>query len=61
MGWSFECLHSIKLYAGHAKCVFGKTQIEYLGHIISGGLIVVDPAKTRDIMDWPEPTCVKHL
>ena len=41
-------------------CAFGQTQVEYLGHIIGGGVIAVDPAKTCAIMDWPEPKCVKH-
>ena len=59
--WTFECLHSKKLYAGHAKCIFGYTQVEYLGHIIGGGVIAVDPAKTHAIMDWPEPIYVKHV
>ena len=61
MHWTFEHLHSEKLYAGCAKCVFGQTQVEYLGHIIGGGVIAVDPAKIHAIMDWPEPTYVKHI
>ena len=36
-------------------------QVEYLGHIIGGGVIVVDLAKMHAIMDWPEPTCVQHI
>ena len=59
--WSFACLLSKKLYAGYTKCVFSHTQVEYLCHIIGGGVIAIDPAKMRAIMDWPEPTCVKHV
>ena len=59
--WFFECLHSGKLYTGHAKCVFVQTQVDYLGHIVDGGVIAVVPAKACAIMDWPEPTCVKHV
>ena len=50
MHWTFENLYSEKLYAGHAKCVFGQTQVEYLGHIVGGGIFTVDPAKTHAIM-----------
>ena len=45
----------------HAKYIFAQTQVKYLGHIISGGVIAVDPAKRRAIMDWPKPTCVKPI
>ena len=30
--------------------------MKYLGHIITGDGIVVDPEKIRAIMDWPIPT-----
>ena len=59
--WTFEHWYSEKLYAGHAKCVFSQNQVEYLGHIIGGGFIAVDPAETCAIMDWQEPTYVKHI
>ena len=61
MHWTFECLHYEKLYAGHSKCFFGQTEVEYLAHIIGGGGVAVDPARTWAIVDWPEPTCVKHV
>ena len=57
----FACLHRKKLYGGCAKYVFDRTQAEYPGHIIGGAVIVVDPAKMRAIMDWPEPIYVKHI
>ena len=59
--WTFEHLCSEKLYTGHAKSVFGQTQMVYLGHIVGSGAVAVDPAKRHAIMDWPEPTCVKHI
>ena len=59
--WTFKCLHSEKLYVGRAKCVFGKTQVEYLGHITGDGVIAVDPAKMGAIMNWPKPTYVKYV
>ena len=61
MHWSFAHLCSEKLYADHAKCVFGQTWVEYLGYVIGGGVVEVDPAKTCAIMDWPELACVKHI
>ena len=48
-----------KLYAGHSKCVFDQTKIEYLGHIIGGSVIAVDPAKIHAIMNWLGPTLCK--
>ena len=36
---------------GRAKYIFGQTQVEYLGHIVGGGVVAVDPAKMRAIMD----------
>ena len=59
--WIFAYLHSEKLFTGHAKYVFGQTQVDHLDHIVGGGVIAVDSAKTHAIRDWPEPTCVKNV
>ena len=32
-----------------------------MGQIVGGGVVAVDPAKMHAIMDWPEPTCIKHV
>ena len=61
MHWTFEHLHTKKLYVGRTKCVFGLNKVDYLGYIIGGGVIAVDPVKTHAIMDWPQPTYVKHF
>lgn len=40
-----DCLRRNRLYANPEKCEFFKTEIFYLGHIISGEGIFVDPSK----------------
>ena len=61
MHWTFELLHSEKLYTGYAKFVFGQKQVEYLGHIVGGGIIAGDPDKMHAIIDWPEPKYIKYI
>ena len=56
-----ELLQKNQLYAKRSKCVFGCPEVEYLGHIISGQGVSVDPRKTTDMMIWPTPTSVKAL
>ena len=41
-----EVLQSHQLYAKQSKCVFGCVEAKYLGHIISGNGVKVDPKKT---------------
>ena len=43
------------------KCEFGVTEIEFLGHIISGDGIKADPRKVKAITEMPEPTNVTEL
>jgi hypothetical protein len=38
-----ECLREHKLYGKLSKCSFYQSKIHYLGHVISGEGIVVDP------------------
>ncbi|TYK23464.1 putative retroelement pol polyprotein [Cucumis melo var. makuwa] len=48
-----------ELYANQKKCHFAQEKIEYLGHVISGG-VAVDPEKIKAISDWSQPTNVKE-
>jgi hypothetical protein len=41
-----EKLREQKLYANLKKCNFGKTHLEFLGHIIGADGVRVDPKKT---------------
>lgn len=50
-----EILETEKLYANKKKCVFGRTSVEYLGHIISGKGVAADPSKVMAITSWPTP------
>ena len=50
-----------KLYAKRSKCVFGCVEMEYLGHLISGQGVRIDPKKTEAMWQWPIPTFVKAL
>jgi hypothetical protein len=50
-----SCLRKNKLYGKLSKCSFFQKEIHYLGHIISGKGISVDPEKVKAIMEWPVP------
>ncbi|KAL0535737.1 hypothetical protein IC582_030078 [Cucumis melo] len=50
-----------ELYANQKKCHFAQRKIEYLGHVISGEGVTVDPEKIRSISNWPQPTNVKEI
>ncbi|XP_025635201.2 uncharacterized protein [Arachis hypogaea] len=49
------------LFAKLSKCSFGKTQVEYLGHVVSLEGVRVDDSKIEAIRCWPIPTSVKKL
>jgi hypothetical protein len=49
------------LYGKLSKCSFYQSRIHYLGHVISGEGIAVDPAKVEAIMEWPAPTNVSEV
>jgi hypothetical protein len=38
-----------------SKCAFFRSEVKYLGHVISSDGISVDPSKIDAIMDWPAP------
>jgi hypothetical protein len=44
-----------------SKCSFYESKIHYLGNIISGEGIVVDPTKVEAIMEWPAPTNILEV
>ena len=49
------------LFLKPEKCRFHQSEVEYLGVIIGGGKVKMDPIKVEGIMNWPTPTSVKDV
>jgi hypothetical protein len=56
-----QFLREKKLYGKLSKCSLYQSKIPYLGHIISGEGIVVDPVKVEAIMEWITMTNVHEV
>ena len=54
-------LRQHKLYAKLSKCSFARGETPFLGHIVSGAGVRMDPAKVDAIMAWPQPASVVQL
>lgn len=54
-------LRQHQLFAKLSKCIFGQSEIEYLGHIVSRQGVATDPTKLAVIQKWPESTSVTEL
>ncbi|XP_058733369.1 uncharacterized protein LOC131604977 [Vicia villosa] len=48
----FQVLKEKKLYAKLSKCQFWLKEVSFLGHVISGDDIVVDPSKVDVVLQW---------
>jgi hypothetical protein len=44
-----------------SKCEFEKTSLVYLGHIVRGGELKIDPSKVKVILYWPNPNNVTEV
>jgi hypothetical protein len=44
-----------------SKCEFGKTSLVYLGHIVGGGELKIDPSEVKFILDFPKPNNVTEV
>jgi hypothetical protein len=56
-----QVLQDNQLYLKLEKCDFKKTEIKYLGVIISHNSMKMDPVKIKGVMEWPEPSTVKQV
>lgn len=50
-----------QLYAKESKCEFWKTEVSFLGHVVSQEGIRMDPKKVAAINSWPTPQSVSDL
>jgi hypothetical protein len=48
-------------YVKLSKCEFGKTTLVYLGHIVGGGQLKIDPSKIDVISNLLEPKSVTEI
>ena len=57
----FEKISKAGLKLKPNKCEFFKSEITYLGHVVSNKGIATDPKKIRAIQQWPRPTTVTEV
>ena len=57
----FRVLQENKLYVKREKCSFAKPEVEFLGHKITDGKLIMDKAKVKAIAEWEAPTKVTEL
>src|SRR5271156_3594248 len=56
-----ERLQENDLYLKPEKCLFWRTEVEYLGMVISENKLKMDPVKVAGIADWPTPKTIKDV
>ncbi|WVZ97583.1 hypothetical protein U9M48_043108 [Paspalum notatum var. saurae] len=54
-------LREHKLYAKFSKCAFWLKEISFLGHILSGKAVAVDPSKVEDVLNWKQPETITEI
>lgn len=52
---------NVNLRLNPKKCQFGKTEVRYLGQVLTGDGITVDPDRIQDILEVKEPRDPKEL
>ena len=57
----FECFKKAQLTAKLSKCSFGKTQLQYLGHNIGSGQMVVPEHRITALAEYKRPVTKKTL
>ncbi|GKA91967.1 putative reverse transcriptase domain-containing protein [Tanacetum coccineum] len=55
LGLILELLKKEKLYAKFPKCEFWLREVKFLGHVINGDGIHVDPSKIQAVRNWGAP------
>jgi hypothetical protein len=58
---ALERLRREKLYAKLEKCEFWLDRVSFLGHVISGEGIAIDPEKVKAVVEWTRPTSVSEI
>ncbi|GJX55615.1 putative nucleotidyltransferase, ribonuclease H [Tanacetum coccineum] len=56
-----ELLKKKKLYAKFSKCEFWLREVQFLGHVINGNGIHVDPSKIEAVKNWKAPKTLSEV
>ena len=54
-------LHDFGLKVKPSKCVLFRTEIKFLGHLVSAAGVQPLPDKVSAIVDWPTPRCLRDV
>ncbi|KAI5328758.1 hypothetical protein L3X38_028155 [Prunus dulcis] len=57
----FQVLRENQLYVKKEKCSFVQEEVEFLGHKIRGGQLLMEEGKVRAIQEWEPPIKVPEL
>nr|GEW83523.1 reverse transcriptase domain-containing protein [Tanacetum cinerariifolium] len=57
----FQVLRDNKLYVKLVKCSFAQDEVEFLGHKVKDGRLMMEGAKIKAIQDWESSTKVTKL
>nr|CAD1816988.1 unnamed protein product [Ananas comosus var. bracteatus] len=57
----FMLLEEHQLRLNPKKCEYGKQSLVYLGFVVGGGELQIDPDKVRAIKEWPRPKNVTEV
>lgn len=58
---TLQVLHDHSLVINPKKCLLGRQEVEYFGHVVSGHGVHMDPAKISAVIQWPTPKCARGL
>ncbi|XP_058726547.1 uncharacterized protein LOC131597904 [Vicia villosa] len=58
---ALQVLKDNKLFAKFSKCEFWLETVSFLGHVISGDGIAVDPSKISAVLQWEPPKTVTKI
>jgi hypothetical protein len=47
-----------QLHIKLSKCYFGRSSVNFLGHVVEDGQIRMDPDKVEAVKNWPRPKFV---
>nr|GEX45870.1 hypothetical protein [Tanacetum cinerariifolium] len=57
----FFVLRAQKLYVNQKKCHFLVTEVTFLGYIVTGNGIKIDPTKVKAIISWSTPSTIHDI